>query len=70
MTETPKLLTHTGVFSNPEGSDIISQPKDGGVSSDRLATKKEMETMVADSSTVYSGSSMVESEAIGTYSPL
>ena len=33
MTKTPRLLTHTGVFSSLEGSGIASQSKDGGVSS-------------------------------------
>ncbi|XP_052192041.1 LOW QUALITY PROTEIN: 6-phosphofructo-2-kinase/fructose-2,6-bisphosphatase-like [Diospyros lotus] len=70
MTETPRLLTRTGVFSNFEGSSIASQSKDGGVSSDRPATVKEMEAMVSDSSTVYSGFDMVESKAAGPYSPL
>ncbi|XP_052194189.1 uncharacterized protein LOC127802428 [Diospyros lotus] len=70
MTEPPRLLTHIGVFFSPEGSGIASQSKDGGVSSDQLATIKEMEAMIVDSSTVYSGSSMVESKAIGIYSCL
>ncbi|XP_052203474.1 6-phosphofructo-2-kinase/fructose-2,6-bisphosphatase-like [Diospyros lotus] len=70
MTEIPRLLTHTRIFSSPEGSGIASLFKDGGVSSDRCATVKEMEAMVVDSFTVYSGSGMVESKVVGTYSPL
>ena len=32
--ETPRLLTHIGVFSSPKGLGIISQCKDNSVSSD------------------------------------
>jgi len=47
MIETLRLLTHTRVFSSPEGSSIASQSKDGGVSFDQLMTIKEIEAMVA-----------------------
>jgi len=69
MTETPSLLTHIRVFSSLESSGIASQSMNDGVSSDQLATVKEMEAMVANPFIVYLSSGMVESEAIGTYSP-
>ncbi|KAK8596531.1 hypothetical protein V6N13_001152 [Hibiscus sabdariffa] len=37
---------------------------------DRTATIKEMEVVIPDSSKVYSGSGMVESKSVGTFSPL
>ncbi|OMP02434.1 Carbohydrate binding module family 20 [Corchorus olitorius] len=41
-----------------------------GVSVDRPATIKEMEVVIPDPSKVYSGSGMVESKSVGTFSPL
>ncbi|KAG8496180.1 hypothetical protein CXB51_009167 [Gossypium anomalum] len=41
-----------------------------GVSGDRPATIKEMEVIIPDPSKVYSGSGMVESKSVGTFSPL
>ncbi|KAK5846958.1 hypothetical protein PVK06_003259 [Gossypium arboreum] len=41
-----------------------------GVSGDRPATRKEMEFIIPDPSKVYSGSGMVESKSVGTFSPL
>ncbi|KAL7201457.1 hypothetical protein ACSBR1_033208 [Camellia fascicularis] len=71
MSETPRSLTHAGVLFTSEGSGSVSQSyKDGGVFSDRPATIKEMEVMVPDPSIVYSGSGMVESKSVGTFSPL
>lgn len=42
MTETPRSLTHSGVFSNSDGSGNVSNSfKDGGgISGDRPATIK------------------------------
>lgn len=68
--ETPRSLTLAGVFSNMDGSGNVLHPlKDGGVSFDRPATIKEMEVIVPDSSRVYSGSGIVESKSVGTFSP-
>ncbi|XP_022755560.1 6-phosphofructo-2-kinase/fructose-2,6-bisphosphatase-like isoform X1 [Durio zibethinus] len=41
-----------------------------GVSVDRPATIKEMEIVIPDPSKIYSGSGMVESKSVGTFSPL
>ncbi|TYI90953.1 hypothetical protein E1A91_D03G157800v1 [Gossypium mustelinum] len=41
-----------------------------GVSGNRPATIKEMEVIIPDPSKVYSGSGMVESKSVGTFSPL
>ncbi|XP_059593494.1 6-phosphofructo-2-kinase/fructose-2,6-bisphosphatase isoform X2 [Vitis vinifera] len=71
MAETPRSLTHLGVFSNTDSSGGASYSnKDAGVSVDRPATIKEMEVIVPDPSKVYSGSGMVESKSVGTFSPL
>ncbi|KAF7121285.1 hypothetical protein RHSIM_Rhsim13G0067500 [Rhododendron simsii] len=70
MTETPRSLTHAGVFSKHESSTSgLQSHKDGGVLSDRPAAIKEMEVMVPDPSKVYSGTGMVESKSVGTFSP-
>uniref|UniRef100_A0A5B6YJM8 Putative 6-phosphofructo-2-kinase/fructose-2,6-bisphosphatase n=1 Tax=Davidia involucrata TaxID=16924 RepID=A0A5B6YJM8_DAVIN len=71
MTETPRSLTRAGVFSNTDGSGSGPHSyKDGGVPVDRPVTIKEMEVIVPDPSKVYSGSGMVESKSVGTFSPL
>ncbi|KAL5580694.1 hypothetical protein UlMin_013136 [Ulmus minor] len=72
MTETPRSLTRSGVFSKADGSMSASHSfKDGsGVSMDRPPTIKEMEVVVPDPSKVYSSSGMVESKSVGTLSPL
>ncbi|KAI6670935.1 hypothetical protein NL676_005820 [Syzygium grande] len=71
MTETPRSLTRSGVFSNSDGSVIPSHSfKDSGVSVDRPAPIKEMEIVVPDPAKAYSGSGMVESKSVGTFSPL
>ncbi|XP_011003865.1 PREDICTED: 6-phosphofructo-2-kinase/fructose-2,6-bisphosphatase-like isoform X3 [Populus euphratica] len=44
--------------------------KDSGVSADQPTTIKEMEVVIPDPSKVYSGSGMVESKSIGTFSSL
>lgn len=70
MTETPRSLTRSGVFSNSDGSVNPSHSiKDSGVSVDRPAPIKEMEIVVPDPAKVYSGSGMVESKSVGTFSP-
>ncbi|KAI8523548.1 hypothetical protein RHMOL_Rhmol13G0082900 [Rhododendron molle] len=70
MAETPRSLTQAGVFSKHESSTSgLQSHKDGGVLSDRPAAIKEMEVMVPDPSKVYSGTGMVESKSVGTFSP-
>ncbi|KAJ6986381.1 6-phosphofructo-2-kinase/fructose-2,6-bisphosphatase-like isoform X2 [Populus alba x Populus x berolinensis] len=44
--------------------------KDSGVSADQPTTIKEMEVVIPDPSKVYSGSGMVESKSVGTFSSL
>ncbi|GMP49058.1 hypothetical protein CsSME_00016178 [Camellia sinensis var. sinensis] len=71
MTESPRSMIHAGVLSNSEGSgNVLQFYKDGGISIDRTATKKEMEVMVPDPFKFYSGSGMVESKSVGTFSSL
>ncbi|KAK3010180.1 hypothetical protein RJ639_010765 [Escallonia herrerae] len=70
MTETPRSLNRTGVFSHTDGLGGASHSyKDGSVSTDRPATIKEMEVIVPDPTKVYSASGMVESKSVGTFSP-
>ncbi|KAI8013823.1 6-phosphofructo-2-kinase/fructose-2,6-bisphosphatase [Camellia lanceoleosa] len=71
MTESPRSMIHAGVLSNSEGSgNVLQFYKDGGISIDRTATKKEMEVMVPDPFKFYSGSGMVGSKSVGTFSSL
>ncbi|KAF4387542.1 hypothetical protein CsatB_030119 [Cannabis sativa] len=72
MTETPRSLTLTGVFSKADGSSSAAYTyKDGaGVSADQTSPKKGMEVVVPDPSKVYVSSGMVESKSVGTLSPL
>ncbi|XP_048227328.1 6-phosphofructo-2-kinase/fructose-2,6-bisphosphatase [Ricinus communis] len=58
-------------FHTADGSGNASYScKDGGLSVDRPAPIKEMEVSIPDPSKVYSGSGMVESKSVGTFSPL
>ncbi|KAJ6409331.1 hypothetical protein OIU84_008926 [Salix udensis] len=58
-------------FSNVDCSDNASYSfKDSGVSADRPTTIKEMEVVIPDPSKVYSGSDMVESKSVKTFSSL
>ncbi|XP_057987568.1 6-phosphofructo-2-kinase/fructose-2,6-bisphosphatase isoform X1 [Hevea brasiliensis] len=58
-------------FSSGDGSGNASNSyKDGSFSVDRPATIKEMEVSIPDPSRVYSGSGLVESKSVGTFSPL
>ncbi|KAK6935702.1 6-phosphofructo-2-kinase [Dillenia turbinata] len=68
MTETPRSLTNAGIFSSIDGSATSSHSV--SVYVDRRATIKEMEVSVPDPSKIYSGSGMVESKSVGTFSPL
>ncbi|KAJ6948662.1 6-phosphofructo-2-kinase/fructose-2,6-bisphosphatase-like isoform X2 [Populus alba x Populus x berolinensis] len=57
-------------FSNVDGPGNASfSCKDSVVSADRPATIK-MEVVIPDPSKIYSGSGMVESKSVGTFSPL
>ncbi|KAM1039888.1 hypothetical protein ACFX2I_029137 [Malus domestica] len=70
MTETPRSLNLSGIFTKADGSTSASYTfKDSGVLSDRHATTKEMEVDIPDSSKLYSPSGMVESKSVGTFSP-
>ncbi|XP_058110317.1 6-phosphofructo-2-kinase/fructose-2,6-bisphosphatase [Magnolia sinica] len=64
LTETPRSITHGGVFSNYDGPN-----KSAVVSADRAWIRKDMEVAVPDPSKVYSTSGMVESKSVGTFSP-
>ncbi|KAI3995693.1 hypothetical protein MKX01_031427 [Papaver californicum] len=68
FTETPRSLTCAGTFSNSENPSNASH-KTSGVSTDRTATRKEMEVIVPDSSEVNQSPGMVESKSVGTFSP-
>ncbi|KAJ6345588.1 hypothetical protein OIU78_008277 [Salix suchowensis] len=58
-------------FSNVDCSDNASYSfKDSGVSADGPTTIKEMEVVIPDPSKVYSGSDMVESKSVETFSSL
>ncbi|KAH8519942.1 hypothetical protein Peur_001719 [Populus x canadensis] len=58
-------------FSNVDGPGNASfSYKDSVVSADRPATIKQMEVVIPDPSKIYSGSGMVESKSVGTFSPL
>ncbi|PON85439.1 Fructose-2,6-bisphosphatase [Trema orientale] len=72
MTETPRSLTLSGVFSKSDGASSAAHSfKDGGgVSVDRPSPIREMEVVVPDPTKVYLSSGMVESKSVGTLSPL
>ncbi|KAJ6670985.1 FRUCTOSE-26-BISPHOSPHATASE-RELATED [Salix viminalis] len=58
-------------FSNVDCSDNASYSfKYSGVSADRPTTIKEMEVVIPDPSKVYSGSDMIESKSVETFSSL
>ncbi|OVA02745.1 Carbohydrate binding module family 20 [Macleaya cordata] len=71
FTETPRSLTCAGTFSNTESPSSASHSnKVTGVSTDRTATRKEMEVIVPDPSKAYPTPGMVESKSVGTFSPM
>ncbi|KAM3691523.1 hypothetical protein ACJW31_08G021900 [Castanea mollissima] len=55
--------------TSANSGNVVHPSKDGSVSTDRPATIKEMEVIVPDSSGVYSGSGVVESKSVVTFSP-
>ncbi|PQQ11758.1 6-phosphofructo-2-kinase/fructose-2 6-bisphosphatase [Prunus yedoensis var. nudiflora] len=70
MTETPRSLSLTGIFTNADGSTSFSHSfKDSGASVDQHVPLKDMEVVIPDSSKLYSSSGMVESKSVGTFSP-
>lgn len=70
FTETPRSLTCAGTFSNSERPSSASHSHNtAGVSTDRTATRKEMEVIVPDPSKINPTSGMVESKSVGTFSP-
>ncbi|XP_026389440.1 6-phosphofructo-2-kinase/fructose-2,6-bisphosphatase-like isoform X1 [Papaver somniferum] len=70
FTETPRSLTCAGTFSNSESPSSASHSHNtAGVSTDRTATRKEMEVIVPDPSKINPTSGMVESKSVGTFSP-
>nr|GMD12360.1 6-phosphofructo-2-kinase/fructose-2,6-bisphosphatase isoform X1 [Ipomoea batatas] len=67
LTETPRSLKGTGVFSRTDGANSgLHSYKDGRVSNDRPATIKEMEVIVPDPTKVASCSGAAESKSVGT----
>ncbi|KAJ4979673.1 hypothetical protein NE237_010453 [Protea cynaroides] len=71
MTESPRSLTRSGIFSNSDGSSSVSHSsRAGSVSVDQPAIRKEMEVSVPDPSQVYCSPDVIESKSVGTFSPL
>ncbi|KAI4382443.1 hypothetical protein MLD38_008407 [Melastoma candidum] len=71
LTETPRSLTRGGAFSNSDGSSSTSSSsKEPAIASDRPTVVKELDIVVPDPARVYSGSGMVESKSVGTFSLL
>ncbi|KAJ4972336.1 hypothetical protein NE237_005435 [Protea cynaroides] len=71
MTETPRSLTRSGIFSNSNVPSSVSHSNiAGSVAVDQPATRKEMEVVVPDPSKCYSLSGTVESKSVGTISPM
>ncbi|XP_011080791.1 6-phosphofructo-2-kinase/fructose-2,6-bisphosphatase [Sesamum indicum] len=70
MTETPRSLSRRGVFSKTDGSSgALHYQRDTGVSVDR-PDLTPMEVTVPDAAKISSGSGLVESKSVGTFSPV
>ncbi|XP_051131504.1 6-phosphofructo-2-kinase/fructose-2,6-bisphosphatase-like isoform X2 [Andrographis paniculata] len=70
LTETPRSLSHVGVFSRTDGSSgALHSQRDTGVSVDR-PDLLGMEVSVPDTSKLSSGSGLVESKSVGTFSSM
>ncbi|KAL0434689.1 UNVERIFIED_CONTAM: 6-phosphofructo-2-kinase/fructose-2,6-bisphosphatase, partial [Sesamum radiatum] len=70
MTETPRSLSRRGVFSRTDGSSgALHYQRDTGVSVDR-PDLTPMEVTVPDAAKISSGSGLVESKSVGTFSPV
>ncbi|KAL0289072.1 UNVERIFIED_CONTAM: 6-phosphofructo-2-kinase/fructose-2,6-bisphosphatase [Sesamum angustifolium] len=71
MTETPRSLSRRGVFSKTDGSSgAFHFQRDTGVSVDRADLTVAMEVTVPDAAKISSGSGLVESKSVGTFSPV
>ncbi|KAL0289945.1 UNVERIFIED_CONTAM: 6-phosphofructo-2-kinase/fructose-2,6-bisphosphatase [Sesamum calycinum] len=71
MTETPRSLSRRGVFSKTDGSSgALHFQRDTGVSVDRADLTVAMEVTVPDAAKISSGSGLVESKSVGTFSPV
>ncbi|KAL2238327.1 UNVERIFIED_CONTAM: 6-phosphofructo-2-kinase/fructose-2,6-bisphosphatase [Sesamum indicum] len=71
MTETPRSLSRRGVFSKTDGSSgALHYQRDTGVSVDRPDLTVPMEVTVPDAAKISSGSGLVESKSVGTFSPV
>ncbi|XVF68484.1 hypothetical protein PTKIN_Ptkin11bG0006500 [Pterospermum kingtungense] len=66
----PSTSTNSGLVYAANFAENPRSLSHSGVSVDRPATIKEMEVVIPDPSKVYSGSGMVESKSLGTFSPL
>ncbi|KAK6122138.1 hypothetical protein DH2020_044117 [Rehmannia glutinosa] len=70
LTATPRSLSRVGVFSRTDGSSGASQfQRDTGVSVDR-PDLLGMEVIVPDATKLSSGSGLVESKSVGTFSSM
>ncbi|KAI3461661.1 hypothetical protein Pfo_018324 [Paulownia fortunei] len=70
MTETPRSLSRVGVFSRTDGSSgALHCQRDTGVSVDR-PDLMGMEVNVPDAAKLSSGSGLVESKSVGTFSSM
>ncbi|XP_073157483.1 6-phosphofructo-2-kinase/fructose-2,6-bisphosphatase isoform X2 [Henckelia pumila] len=71
MTETPRSLGRVGIFSKSDGSSsTLNHQRDTGTAADRPGTSMGMEVVVPDLAKFPTGSSLVESKSVGTFSPL
>uniref|UniRef100_A0A7N0TGP7 CBM20 domain-containing protein n=1 Tax=Kalanchoe fedtschenkoi TaxID=63787 RepID=A0A7N0TGP7_KALFE len=69
LTETPRIFTHGGVFSNMDGPGGSPYPyRDSGTST--TARLKEMEIVVPELPKVFSGLGLVESKSVGSFCSL
>lgn len=70
MTETPRSLSHVGIFSKSDcSSGTLHHQRDAGTSVDRTATSMGTEVIVPDLAKLPTGSGLVESKSVGTFSP-
>ncbi|URD81770.1 6-phosphofructo-2-kinase [Musa troglodytarum] len=72
LTETPRSLVNTGIFSKNDASSGSSydSSKAGVFSLDHSNSQKDMDTIVLDPPKLLPAPGMVESKSVGTFSPL
>lgn len=72
LTETPRSLGRTGVFSRSDASSsgLHGSSNPSVDSSDHSASRKDFEFIIPDPSKVLQVSGMVESKSVGTFSPM